>query len=196
MPPQHRHDPERLNALKAEWEQTQPFEIRALAQEIRARTQAQEAAMQKATRKRTIGLMIGLSLALLLLIVLVTSAFLNSRAGTLPGTEPTVTIQDFWQAMESQDYQSAYGYFTLNIKNSMSIDQFTKQAQSLDQQRGIIISVTLLQSSSNSHSRFYSYRVARQRDSSDVERVEMVFDTSNNTWAIASLSGKLMTITP
>jgi hypothetical protein len=196
MSPQPGYDSERLNALKAQWEQTQPFEIRALAEEIRARVQAQEAAMQRTTRLRTLALMVGLSLALLLLVVLLAGAFLESRMSTLPGADPAVAIQDFWNDIASQNYPDAYSYFSLDIKNSISIDQFIKQATALDKQEGVVNRVTLLTASGDNHSRFYTYRIARQRAGQAEERAQLLFDQSSDRWEIVSLTGKLMAIAP
>jgi hypothetical protein len=196
MLPQPPHDSERLRELKAQWEQTQPFEIHALAEEIRARSQAQEAAAQQTTRTRTLGLMVSLSVALLLLMIFSISAFLQSRAAALPGTNPTATVQDFWRAMEGQNYQDAYRYFTLDVKNSMSIDQFITEATALDRQQGVVTNVILMQASGDSQSRRYTYQVTRQHAGLGAEQVQLLFDSGTKAWEIASLSGKAITVIP
>ncbi len=71
-------------------------------------------------------------------------SFYNFFASTVGPTQNTINIaDDYYAALQNKDYSSAYSYLSpKGTLSGMTLDSFTKQAQSADEHYGVVRSYT------------------------------------------------------
>ena len=102
--------------------------------------------------------------------------------GSIAG--PTYTVSQYYNAVEKQDYTTAYSYLSTNLIDKAPLTQelYTTGAQGLDTVKGKVTSYTIGQISPNGN--ITSITVSVTRANAPAYNVQLQLEQVNGTWKI------------
>ncbi|HLY30818.1 MAG TPA: hypothetical protein VKQ36_07300 [Ktedonobacterales bacterium] len=139
-------------------------------------------------RSRLVAILIGggAGLALLLCIVIVAAVIAGGLLFQSQLSDPSTTVEDYYSALQTQDYARAYSYLSSSAQRQMNEATFASDSRAEDDLAGVIVSYSIVSDTSSGSTAAIVVDVVRRGlpTQAHVEAISLV--KSNNTWQINS----------
>ncbi len=103
---------------------------------------------------------------------------------------PAITANQYYSAVEKQDYQTAFSYTNLTVLNGQNLTQelYTTTAQALDTAKGRVTNFSVGNISLNNNNNAASVTVSVTRGSASPYNVQLQLQQVNGSWKITSFN--------
>src|SRR6266700_2734866 len=103
---------------------------------------------------------------------------------------PAITANQYYSAVEKQDYQTAFSYTNLTVLNGQNLTQelYTTTAQALDTAKGRVTNFSVGNISLNNNNNAASVTVSFTRGSASPYNVQLQLQQVNSSWKITSFN--------
>src|SRR6266581_867509 len=103
---------------------------------------------------------------------------------------PAITANQYYSAVEKQDYNTAFSYTNLTVLNGQNLTQelYTTTAQALDTAKGRVTNFSVGNISLNNNNNAASVTVSVTRGSASPYNVQLQLQQVNSSWKITSFN--------